>query len=301
MSDGSGQVRLVVSLEKAQAHAFFDALEPVLEDDGFAASIFETFEDSGVFEVSVYVPDTQDQPELVSTSMRATLAALELGATVAQEAVPDEDWVTKSLEGLPPVRVGRFVIHGSHDRDAVRSGDVGIEIEAGQAFGTGHHGTTAGCLEMMSRVFERREPSRVLDLGTGSAVLAIAAAKAWKLPILATDIDPIAIQVARENARFNGVHGMVLCETAPGFHHAAIRREAPFDVIIANILAKPLMKMAPQVARHVMRDGDVILSGILSEQRQRVLAAFRQSGLYHVKTLWREGWVTLHLRATSQC
>ncbi|MGL4490085.1 MAG: 50S ribosomal protein L11 methyltransferase, partial [Rhizobiaceae bacterium] len=207
----------------------------------------------------------------------------------------DIDWVTHSLGILAPVHAGRFAVHGAHDRGCARTGEIAIEIDAGQAFGTGHHGTTAGCLEMLTQIIRNRKPRNALDLGTGSGVLAIAAAHLAHIPVLATDIDPVATKVARENVRINQAQAYVRCETAVGFHRKEITNNAPYDLIIANILARPLMQLAPQMARHLSRSGDIVLSGILESQRDRVLAAYRSQALYHRKTLWRNGWVTLHL------
>ena len=170
------------------------------------------------------------------------------GATLLleSEALPDIDWVARSLEGLKPVRAGRFFVHGAHDRTLSHVGSIAIEIEAGLAFGTGHHGTTAGCLEMIDRVVRRERPRNALDLGAGSAVLAIAVAKLGRIPVLATDIDPVAIRVARQNVRLNGASAYVQAVTATGFHHPAFAANAPFDLIVANILARPLMQLAPE-------------------------------------------------------
>ena len=217
-------------------------------------------------------------------------------ASSSWKRLPDIDWVTKSLEGLRPVRAGRFLVHGSHDRHRRRIGDLAIEIEAGLAFGTGHHGTTAGCLEMIDRVVRRERPRNALDLGTGSAVLAIALAKLAHIPVLATDIDPVAARVAAENARLNGVGAYVDARTAPGFHHPAFGAYAPFDLIVANILARPLMKLAPHMARFVSPGGSVILSGILERQRDAVVSAYVGQRFRHITTLHREGWVTIHLK-----
>ena len=203
--------------------------------------------------------------------------------------------MAKSLEGLKPVRAGRFLVHGSHDRDKVRKGDIGIEIDAGQAFGTGHHGTTAGCLETIESVVRARNPANALDLGTGSGVLAIAVRKLRNIPVLATDIDPVATRVAAENVRRNGIATGISLETAPGFHSTSFRRHGPFDLIIANILARPLMRMAPDLVSHLAPGGSVILSGILASQRWKVLSAYNGVKLRHVRTIWRNGWVTIHL------
>jgi ribosomal protein L11 methyltransferase len=186
-------------------------------------------------------------------------------------------------------------VHGSHDRDKVRMGDIAIEIDAGQAFGTGHHGTTAGCLEVIDSVLRSRPVGNALDLGTGSGVLAIAVRKLKNIPVLATDIDPIATRVAAENVRRNGIASGIVAKTAPGFHSTAFAEHGPFDLIIANILARPLIKMAPKLAKHLAPSGSVILSGILAEQRWKVLSAYNGAKLRHVRTIWRNGWVTIHL------
>jgi ribosomal protein L11 methyltransferase len=194
------------------------------------------------------------------------------------------------------VRAGRFLVHGSHDADKVKINDIGILIEAGQAFGTGHHGTTAGCLAMIGDVLKSRRVRNALDLGTGSGVLAIAAHLMTRIPVVATDIDPVAVRVARENVRINGIANGVKLATAPGFHHTVFRDNGPFDLIIANILARPLMKLAPSVVEHLSADGTVILSGILASQRWKVIAAYNGAGLKHMRTTWMNGWVTIELR-----
>jgi ribosomal protein L11 methyltransferase len=210
--------------------------------------------------------------------------------------LPDIDWITKSLEGLKPVRAGRFLVHGSHDKDKVKANDIGLLIDAGQAFGTGHHGTTAGCLNAIDRVLKSRKVANALDLGTGSGVLAIAVRKMARIPVVATDIDPVAVRVARDNVRLNGISEGVHLATAPGFHHPVFSEHGPFDLIIANILARPLMKLAPELVRHLSDRGTVILSGILAAQRWKVIAAYNGAGLKHIKTTWMNGWVTIELR-----
>ena len=280
---------------KSDAEQIFASLEVEFEDDGYGIAITEIDEDADIHEVSLYI-DTDDELILATTArIESQLAAAKLGGTVGREDLPDIDWVAKSLEGLKPVRAGRFLVHGAHDKDQVRSTDIGIEIDAGQAFGTGHHGTTSGCLIMIETLLRRKVPRYSLDLGTGSAVLAIAIAKLVHTPILATDIDPIAINVARSNVALNGESRAIECQTAIGFKNEAFRRAGPFDLIVANILPWPLMAMALDIERNLALGGDVILSGILTHQRNMVLAKFRNMGLVHVKTLEREGWVTIHL------
>jgi ribosomal protein L11 methyltransferase len=286
------QSRFHLSAAKLEAERIFRLIEAEFEDDGFPVSILDV-EDNGVFEVSLYCEtgEAEDIRDRICASIGSDLFGLEL----AREDLPDIDWVTHSLGVLAPVEAGRFIVHGAHDRNAPKPGQFSIEIEAGLAFGTGHHGTTAGCLEMISQVARNRFHRNALDLGTGSGVLAIAVAHLAKTPVLATDIDPVATNVARANVHLNRAAAYVHCHTASGFHRAEIHKAAPFDLIVANILARPLMQLAPQMARHLSRGGNVILSGILAEQRHKVLSAYRTQGLFHRQTLWRNGWVTLHL------
>jgi ribosomal protein L11 methyltransferase len=287
------QSRFYLSAGRLEAERIFRLVDHAFDDDGFPVSILEVDEDKDIHEVSLYIET--DIVEETRARLGQVLGSDFFGLTLGLETLPDIDWVTHALDLLPPVRAGRFVVHGSHDRGCARPGEIAIEIDAAQAFGTGHHGTTSGCLEMISQVVRNRKPRSALDLGTGSGVLAIAAAHLAHIPVLATDIDPIATRVARDNVKLNQAAAWVRCQTATGLHRAEIRQSAPFDLIIANILARPLMQLAPQMARHLSRGGDIILSGILATQRHRVLAAYRTQALYHRKTLWRNGWVTLHL------
>jgi ribosomal protein L11 methyltransferase len=269
--------------------ALYDRLCARFDDhDDVALSIVEIDEASGEQEVSAYFEDRERFGE------GAILDAF-AGAPVEWETFEEVDWMESVLAGLTPVRAGRFLVHGAHDRGKVRANDLAIEIEAGQAFGTGHHETTAGCLRMIGEIARRRRPRNALDLGTGSAVLAIAVAKLARIPVLATDIDPVAVAVAQENVRANGTAGLVTTAVATGFGAPQFRQRAPFDLVVANILAGPLMALAPQMARHLAPGGDLVLSGILARQRRGVLAAYRAQGLSHRRTLSDGDWVTLHL------
>ncbi len=281
---------------KAEANRIFALLDTEFEEDGFGIAITEIDEERDIHDVSLYI-DT-DEDLIVTTRQRIAdcLGADKFGLEISREDLPDIDWVSKSLEGLKPVRAARFLVFGAHDRDQLRSTDIGIEIEAGQAFGTGHHGTTSGCLLMIDALLKQKKPRFSLDLGTGSAVLAIAIAKLVHRPVLATDIDPIAVQVARKNVALNGETRAIQCETSIGLKHKAFSELGPFDLIVANILPWPLVAMALEIERNLASDGDVILSGILTHQRAMVLAKFRNIGLVHVRTIEREGWVTIHLR-----
>lgn len=287
------EIRLYVTTTEVLAGEVLDLLSEVFGEEDFAIATTEIDEKKDIWEASVYM--MRDDEDEVRVRVEQALSVTFPTMTLEREVIPDVDWVAKSLEGLKPVRAGRFLVHGSHDRDKVRSGDIAIEIDAGQAFGTGHHGTTAGCLEVIDRVVRSRRVLNALDLGTGSGVLAIAVRKLKNIPVLATDIDPIATRVAAENVRRNGIASGIVTETAPGFHSTAFSNHGPFDLIIANILARPLIKMAPQLVTHLAPGGSVILSGILAAQRWRVLAAYNGAHLRHVRTIWRNGWVTIHL------
>lgn len=286
------QTRLYFIATRPTSARLFAAIEAEFEDDGLPIAILELDEDAGTDEISVYADAGTTQE--VERRILAIAAGLDVRPSLEQEVLPDIDWVTKSLEGLKPVRAGRFLVHGSHDRDRRRTGDIGIEIEAGLAFGTGHHGTTAGCLDMLTQVVRREAPRNALDLGTGSAVLAIALAKMVRIPVLATDIDAVATAVAKENVRLNAVSAYVETATAAGFQKPVFARRGPFDLIVANILARPLMKLAPQMAAHLVPGGSLVLSGILDRQRDAVVAAYAGQRFRHVRTLHREGWVTIH-------
>jgi ribosomal protein L11 methyltransferase len=289
------QFRLYAVLSKDAAQGLYDRLEIEFEEDGYPVALTEIDEKSAIFEVSLYPPAGTAQTDYAQMRMQRCMDETTARTAVEREQLPDIDWVTKSLEGLSAVRAGRFIVHGSHQRGIAAPHETAIEIEAGRAFGTGHHATTAGCLEMIEKLAHRKRPRSMLDLGAGSAVLAIAAARLLHIPALATDIDPVATQVARRNVRLNAVQNQVRCETATGLNHRAFAEYGPFDLIVANILPRPLMRMAPHIAHALAPGGNLILSGILATQRYRVLSAFQLQGLHHVATLERDDWVTLHL------
>jgi ribosomal protein L11 methyltransferase len=235
----------------------------------------------GRWHVTVHFAETSDE-----TSIRE-LVAIAAGGDAAQDIAFDtveaKDWVKATLEELVPVRAGRFIVHGRHDRVKIPPNKLGIEIEAALAFGTGHHGTTRGCL-------------RVLDLGTGTGVLAIAAAKAMRRCVLASDIDPLSVRVARDNARLNGAGDLVETIRSSGFSAPEFAHRAPFDLVLANILANPLRQMATPMARHLAASALVILSGLLPHQAQGVTAAYRIRGLVLERHIQIEGWSSLLLR-----
>jgi ribosomal protein L11 methyltransferase len=205
--------------------------------------------------------------------------------------VVEVDWVRRSLEGLAPVAAGRFLVHGSHDRARRRAGGISLEIDAGTAFGTGHHGTTLGCLAALDGLLKRTRPRRVLDLGCGTGVLAMAAGLALKRPVMASDVDPEAVRVARINARRNGarLYGVA----ATGLDHPLLRRHAPYDLIFANILARPLVVLAPAIVQALAPGGVLVLSGLTRDQERWVGAAYRNRGLVPTLAIRFAGWSTL--------
>jgi len=237
-----------------------------------------------------------EPPDQASIRECVALAAGDsVAQTIAFDTVEAKDWVKASLEDLVPVPAGRFVVHGQHDRARVPANKLAIEIEAALAFGTGHHGTTRGCLLLLDHVLKAHQPRRVLDLGTGTGVLAIAAAKALHIGVLASDIDPLSVRVARENARLNQTGHLVQAIGATGFSAAQFSKARPFDLVLANILANPLRQLATPMARYLAPSALVILSGLLTHQAAAVIAAYRARGLVPLRHLRIEGWSSLLL------
>ena len=264
-----------------------EAAEPALD----AVTLFE--DGAGAWRVEAY---SQHRAEA-----EAAAAALPGGvgkpiANIVLEDLPDLNWVAMSQAALPPVIAGRFVVHGSHDRERIPYGPRAILVDAGEAFGTAHHGTTLGCLLAIDKLAHEGTMRRVLDLGCGSGVLAIAASRAMRsAQVIATDSDPVAVEVARANADANGA-GRIATACALGLDHPWLRHAAPFDLIIANILAGPLRRLAGDVARSVRRGGSVILSGILNPEAAAVIAAYAAHGFVVVQHRRIGEWSTLTLR-----
>ncbi len=245
----------------------------------------------GRWDISVHFAEVPDQ-----TSIRELVgiaAGDEVARAISFDSVEAKDWVKATLEQLVPVRAGRFVVHGRHDRERVPPNKLGIEIEAALAFGTGHHGTTRGCLLLLDEVLKAYRPRRVLDLGTGTGVLAIAAAKALHGRVLASDIDPLSVRVAAENAWLNGTGDLVETIGATGFSAPQFKQRGPFDLVLANILANPLRQMATPMSRHLAPGALVILSGLLPHQAGAVIAAYRARGLVLKRHIRIEGWSSL--------
>ncbi|KKB09987.1 50S ribosomal protein L11 methyltransferase [Devosia chinhatensis] len=283
--------QLSVSLSKDQAYALVDAVSE-RDDLALTASAHE-IEETGewVFEATCDSPPDMDG---FSALARQVLGG---DVTFSVEAIdPEVNWVAKSLEGLAPVIAGGFYVYGSHSTDAIPEGLTPMRIEAAQAFGTGHHETTTGCLEAIEMILRRRTPRRMIDIGTGTGVLAIALAKRVEARILATDIDPIAVTTTIENARDNNVAEQIHSIEATGLDHPEIVDGAPYDLIVANILAGPLTDLAPGMGQIADSSGIAILSGILNTQADGVIAAYEAAGFSLVEHLKRKDWTTLVLR-----
>jgi len=248
----------------------------------------------GRWGITVHFAEAPDQSSI--RELVAIAAGGEVALGIAFDTVEAKDWVKATLEELVPVRARRFIVHGRHDRSKVPPNKLGIEIEAALAFGTGHHGTTRGCLLLLDCALKAYRPRRVLDLGTGTGVLAISAAKALRIKVLASDIDPLSVLTARDNARLNGTGDLVECIRATGFSAPEFAQRGPFDLVLANILANPLRQMATPMAKHLAPSALVILSGLLPHQAQSVIAAYRARGLVLKRQIQIEGWSSLLLR-----
>jgi len=291
------QSRLYFSARKPEATHIGSILDAALDDEGIPSALFEEADRPGEWCYSLYVEHAA--AEEWRARVLALLGSDGFGLQLQEEVLGEVDWVSQTLQELTPVDAGNYYVHGSHDRQAAKSKRYAIEIDAGLAFGTGHHGTTAGCLDMLERVLKRRSgvnaPVIAYDVGCGSGVLAIAMAKSCTASVLATDIDPVSTRVARENAVLNGVDSAIQFETANGFAHPVFAQFGHADLIMANILAGPLAGLARDLSCHVMTGGAVILPGLLPHQEARIVATYRQQGLFFVRRHIRDGWLTLLL------
>jgi len=293
MTDPSTQTSVLARLvtDRSTARRLFDALMDAFEAGETAVAASE--ERTGAWTVEIYFEHAPDQDAV--RTLVGDLAGNAVAERVAFTTVAARDWVAQSLEGLPPVAAGRFVVHGAHDRDRTPPNRIGIEIEAALAFGTGHHGTTLGCLIALDRILDRRRPRRILDVGCGTGVLAIAAARATRRPVLAGDIDPVSVRVARDNARLNRADALVEIIRANGLSDRRVQVRAPFDLVFANILLGPLKQLANPIRRVAAPGARVVVSGLLSSQAGAALAAYRALGLVLERRIPLDGWVTLVL------
>jgi ribosomal protein L11 methyltransferase len=281
-----------ITTDERSARAMTELIGEIFDPAETAVAAFETEED-GPWLLEAYFAMKPDEAAIRNLLRPVVGDEADKGVFVPLE---QQDWVKASLEGLNPVRAGRVLVHGSHDREHRRPNDVAIEIEAALAFGTGHHGTTRGCLLAFVDELKQRQPRHVLDVGTGTGILAFAAAKILKRPVVAGDIDPEAVRVARENARLNGIAPWMRLYVGPGVRNAMADRPGHFDLVFANILAKPLRMLAPSLSRVASRDGTLILSGLLVKDVAGVLSAYAAQGWHLQRRYDLEGWVALVLK-----
>lgn len=280
---------------KERAEALGEAMERV-EPEPTGVGVFEVEDGSGLWEVGGYFEGAPDQAAL------ALLAAAFGAKPFAISELPETDWVAKVRRELAPVEAGRFFVYGSHDAHLVpdEPGRVALLIEAAMAFGTGHHGTTLGCLRALDRLIDAGlNPKAVLDVGCGTAVLAMAASAVWPVVSLASDIDAVAVDVARANVEANAMSGKVLCIEAAGLENPQISAEQPFDLIFANILMGPLIALAPDISKASAPGGKVILSGILNEQADEVLNVYCANGYSLDRREEIVEWTTLSLTKSN--
>ena len=280
-------LQIIARGPRAAAEAAAEAVDADPRLEGATYSILEEDEDNDVWRIDAF-PITDDEVE----GLKAVLAGYPV--TVLVEKLADADWLAMSLSGLPPVEAGRFFVYGAHDQGKVPEGRVTLKIDAGAAFGTGHHGTTVGCLEAFDKLLETESFEKVLDVGCGTGVLAIAAAKTGSPIAVGTDIDEPSARIANENAEINEAR----CEFyfADGLSDPRIAQHQPYDLVFANILAAPLVNLAPEIGAALKSGGVAILSGLLRTQEERVLEAYLPLGFTVEQTIHHDAWSALQLR-----
>lgn len=287
---------LRLTCDERRARAVADIIVETFDPTETAAAAFEE-ENGAYWAVEIYFAEAPDEQ-----SIRDLIAAVSDEET-AQHAqfsqIAKQDWVQNALSGLKPVRAGRILVHGAHDRAHKRPNDISVEIEAALAFGTGHHGTTLGCLRALEQILKRRRPRQILDVGTGTGVLAIAAARLLRQAVASGDIDPVAVDTARVNAQRNGAGAFVRPVLAAGLRHP--RLIGQYDLIFANILAKPLRLLAPAIAQAASFDAELVLSGLLGRDVPGVLAAYRAQNFFLAQRGDIDGWATLRLSRNGSC
>lgn len=280
--------------------AFVEIFAEAVGEHAAAVSTFE-LEEGGAWLIEATARTEPDRPRLEA---RVAILAAAFGIeepVVIIEDLPPVDWVSRSYQGFPPIRAGRYFVHGSHHEDGVPPGSVGLLVDAATAFGTGEHGSTNGCLQALDRIAKRHRIRRqgrggALDMGCGSGILAIAAAKTWRAKIVAVDIDAEAVRVTRVNAALNGVRTRIRAEGGDGYRTPIVSKKAPYRLICANILARPLARMAPRLRKALAKGGYAVLAGLLERQENHVLQAHRAQGLRLVAKIPVGEWTTLILR-----
>jgi ribosomal protein L11 methyltransferase len=281
---------LRLTCDERRARAVADIIVETFDPTETAAAAFE--EDNGAYwAVEIYFAAAPDEESI--RDLIAAVSDVETGQKAQFSQIAKQDWVQNALSGLKPVRAGRILVHGAHDRAHRRANDIGVEIEAALAFGTGHHGTTLGCLRALDQILKRRRPRHILDVGTGTGVLAIAAARLLRQTVASGDIDLVAVDTARANAQRNGAGAFVRPVLAAGLRHPSLIGQ--YALNFANILAKPLRLLAPAIAQAASFDAELVLSGLLGRDVAGVLAAYRAQNFFLAQRSDIDGWATLRL------
>ena len=286
MTDYTPQ-QIVARGARAETETAADAIDNHPGLEGATYSILEEDEDKGVWRIDAF-PTTDEE----DASLMALLGEYDL--KVVRDTLADADWLAMALSGLPPVRAGRFFVYGMHDRGRLPASTVNLRIEAGAAFGTGHHGTTVGCLQAYDRLIKARKFNKVLDVGAGTGLLAIAAARTGSKLAVGTDIDKPSVRISKENAKVNKANAKFV--HASGLSNPLVANNAPYDLVFANILARPLISLAQDIKRALVPGGTVILSGLLRTQERMVKAAYLSRGFKVVTRIHRDAWATLVLQ-----
>jgi ribosomal protein L11 methyltransferase len=280
-------IQIIARGPRAIAEAAAEAIDAEIALEGATYSILEEDEDKGIWRIDAF-PTTDEEAEGLLRVLKAAA-----GLTVVAEKLADADWLAMALSGLPPVRAGRFFVYGAHDKGLAPPNAVDLRIEAGAAFGTGHHGTTVGCLVAYNDLLKARRFPKVLDVGAGTGVLAIAAARTGSRIAVGTDIDAPSVRISNENAQLNRASARFV--HASGLNHTAITRNAPYDLVFANILARPLISLSNDIHAALRPNGIAILSGLLRIQEREVKAAYLAHGFKVMRKLYRDAWATLVL------
>ena len=286
MTDYTPQ-QIVARGARADAEAAADAIDNHPGLEGATYSILEEDEDKGLWRIDAF-PTTDEE----DSGLLEVLAGYPL--KVVRETLADADWLAMALSGLPPVRAGRFFVYGMHDRGRLPASTVNLRIEAGAAFGTGHHGTTVGCLMAYDKLIKARKFKKVLDVGAGTGLLAIAAARTGSRIAVGTDIDKPSVRISKENAKVNRANAKFV--HASGLSNRLVTDNAPYDLVFANILARPLVSLAQDIKNALVPGGTVILSGLLRTQERMVKAAYVSRGFKVVNRIHRDAWAALVLQ-----
>ncbi len=273
-----------------------EQVEHAFDDIALSASAFEADEATECWRCELLFTEPPDMEEITRRVAVLAMVAGVAAPVISTDIIEQQDWLSLVARQFPPLTIGRFFVHGSHVSDAPPVASLRIQVEAGAAFGSGEHGTTRGCIEGLAWIQRRYSARKILDMGTGSGILAIAAAHLWNAEILAVDIDPIAVQVTEENVRINRMQHDIQCAVSDGYKSRVVQRFGTCEIIIANILARPLVSFAPYLERALEPGGYCVLSGLLVDQETMVLTAHRAHGLRLVKRFRHEGWSTLVLQ-----